>query len=137
MVVVGEKDANVTVKYVADDATANMDGNDLKGTSVRTKTSVLKGTAAHLMVLDKNSSTFGSYTGEYFPANKAYVLINGASGIKSLSIVFGDESTATGIRAVNTQKENKVTEGTKCIINGQIVIKTQEGYMNLMGVRVK
>ena len=65
------------------------------------------------------------------------MLINGANGIKALSIVFGDESTATGIRAVNTQKENKVTEGTKCIINGQIVIKTQEGYMNLMGVRVK
>ena len=137
VVVVGEKDANVTVKYVADDATADMTGNDLKGTSVRTKTSVLKGEATYLMVLDKKSSTFGSYTGEYFPANKAYVLIDGASGIKSLSIVFGDESTATGIRAVNTQKEIKVTEGTKCIINGQIVIKTQEGYMNLMGVRVK
>ena len=137
VVVVGEKDANVTVKYVAYDATADMTGNDLKGTSVRTKTSVLKGEATYLMVLDKNSSTFGSYTGEYFPANKAYVLIDGASGIKSLSIVFGDESTATGIRAVNTQKETKVTEGTKCIINGQIVIKTQEGYMNLMGVRVK
>ena len=137
VVVVGEKGANVTVEYVADAATADMTNNDLKGTSVRTKTSELKGTAAYLMVLDKNSSTFGSYTGEYFPANKAYVLINGANGIKALSIVFGDESTATGIRAVNTQKENKVTEGTKCIINGQIVIKTQEGYMNLMGVRVK
>ena len=56
--------------------------------------------------------------------------------MKSLSIVFGDEASATGINSVNV-KETKVAEGTKHIINGQIVIKTQNGYMNLMGVKVK
>ena len=60
----------------------------------------------------------------------------GANAVKSLSIVFGDEASATGINSVNV-KETKVAEGTKHIINGQIVIKTQNGYMNLMGVKVK
>ena len=137
VVVVGEKGANVTVKYTAEEATADMAGNELKGTSVRTKTSELKGTATHLMMLQKSTSAFVSYTGEYFPANKAYVLVGGgANAVKSLSIVFGDEASATGINSVNV-KETKVAEGTKHIINGQIVIKTQNGYMNLMGVKVK
>lgn len=137
VVVVGEKGANVTVKYTAEEATANMAGNELKGTSVRTQTSELKGAATYLMMLQKSTSAFVSYTGEYFPANKAYVLVGGgANAVKSLSIVFGDEASATGINSVNV-KETKVAEGTKHIINGQIVIKTQNGYMNLMGVKVK
>lgn len=137
VVVVGEKGANVTVKYTAEEATADVAGNELKGTSVRTKTSELKGAATYLMMLHKTTSAFVSYTGEYFPANKAYVLVNGgANAVKSLSIVFGDEASATGINSVNI-KETKVVEGTKHIINGQIVIKTQNGYMNLMGVKVK
>lgn len=137
VVVVGEKGANVTVKYTAEEATADMAGNELKGTSVRTKTSDLKGAATYLMMLQKTTSAFVSYTGEYFPANKAYVLVNGgANAVKSLSIVFGDEASATGINSVNV-KDTKVAEGTKHIINGQIVIKTQNGYMNLMGVKVK
>ena len=137
VVVVGEKGANVTVKYTAEEATADMAGNELKGTSVRTQTSELKGVATYLMMLQKSTSAFVSYTGEYFPANKAYVLVNGgANAVKSLSIVFGDEASATGINSVNV-KETKVAEGTKHIINGQIVIKTQNGYMNLMGVKVK
>ena len=137
VVVVGEKGANVTVKYTAEEATANVAGNELKGTSVRTRTSDLKGAATYLMMLQKSTSAFVSYTGEYFPANKAYVLVNGgANAVKSLSIVFGDEASATGINSVNV-KETKVAEGTKHIINGQIVIKTQNGYMNLMGVKVK
>lgn len=137
VVVVGEKGANVTVKYTAEEATADVAGNELKGTSVRTQTSELKGTATHLMMLHKTTSAFVSYTGEYFPANKAYVLVGGgANAVKSLSIVFGDEASATGINSVNV-KETKVAEGTKHIINGQIVIKTQNGYMNLMGVKVK
>ena len=137
VVVVGEKGANVTVKYTAEEATANVAGNELKGTSVRTRTSDLKGAATYLMMLQKSTSAFVSYTGEYFPANKAYVLVGGgANAVKSLSIVFGDEASATGINSVNV-KETKVAEGTKHIINGQIVIKTQNGYMNLMGVKVK
>ena len=137
VVVVGEKGANVTVKYTAEEATADVAGNELKGTSVRTKTSELKGAATYLMMLQKTTSAFVSYTGEYFPANKAYVLVGGgANAVKSLSIVFGDEASATGINSVNV-KETKVAEGTKHIINGQIVIKTQNGYMNLMGVKVK
>ena len=137
VVVVGEKGANVTVKYTAEEATADMAGNELKGTSVRTRTSDLKGAATYLMMLHKTTSAFVSYTGEYFSANKAYVLVGGgANAVKSLSIVFGDEASATGINSVNV-KETKVAEGTKHIINGQIVIKTQNGYMNLMGVKVK
>lgn len=137
VVVVGEKGANVTVKYTAEEATADVAGNELKGTSVRTQTSELKGAATYLMMLQKSTSAFVSYTGEYFPANKAYVLVGGgANAVKSLSIVFGDEASATGINSVNV-KETKVAEGTKHIINGQIVIKTQNGYMNLMGVKVK
>ena len=137
VVVVGEKGANVTVKYTAEEATADVAGNELKGTSVRTQTSELKGTATHLMMLHKTTSAFVSYTGEYFPANKAYVLVGGgANAVKSLSIVFGDEASATGINSVNV-RDTKVAEGTKHIINGQIVIKTQNGYMNLMGVKVK
>ena len=51
VVVVGEKAANATVKYTAEEVTADMAGNELKGTSVRTKTSDLKGAATHLMML--------------------------------------------------------------------------------------
>ena len=65
VVVVGEKGANVTVKYTAEEATADVAGNELKGTSVRTQTSELKGTATHLMMLHKTTSAFVSYTGKY------------------------------------------------------------------------
>ncbi|MGN0221982.1 MAG: hypothetical protein ACI4BA_07675 [Prevotella sp.] len=138
VIVAGEKGAAVTVEYVADDATADMDGNELKGTTVCTKTSDLQGVYQYLMVLQKSTNKFVSYTGEYFPANKAYVLLTGVvNKANQLSIVFLDDSTVTGINGVVAAEDANAAVGTKHIVNGQVVIKTQNGYVNLMGVAVK
>ena len=72
--------------------------NDLRGVDVRTEKSTL-GTGT-FYVLSKKGDDFGffEYTGEYMPAHKAYLLVNGEASARGFTMVFGDE---TGVTTTN------------------------------------
>jgi hypothetical protein len=87
VVIAGTKDAVVTVTATTDAAT-EVTGNDLKGTTAAAKTADLKGTAAKFLAFKKTTSTFTPYGGENFPANKAYILLDGENAPLSLEMVL-------------------------------------------------
>ncbi len=99
------------------------------------------GAANSIYCLGKLNGKAGLYrvsTSLDVPAGKAYLQAPLALKASVLNLVFSDSSETTAVKGISTQAEkNEAAIGTKHIINGQIVIKTQNGYMNLMGVQVK
>ena len=99
------------------------------------------GAANSIYCLGKLNGKAGLYrvsTSLEVPAGKAYLQAPLALKASVLNLVFSDSSETTAVKGISTQAEkNEAAIGTKHIINGQIVIKTQNGYMNLMGVQVK
>ena len=115
VVIAGDASANYTIKYVSTDASADVTENDIKGTVVRSLTSALAGSQT-LLALNSTAAQFQKYTGENFPATKAYLLVDASAPL--LSLVFNDGNT-TGINAV---------KGAELKVNGE--------YYNLAGQRV-
>lgn len=132
VIIAGDKGATVTITYTAT-TTPNLafPDNDLKGTNARTLTATLKGSAAKFLTLQKSTSKFIQYTGEYFPANRAYLLIESASAPESLEMVFADEATA--IKEVNADENANSATPVKVIKNGKLYI----GNFNVAGQQVK
>lgn len=135
VIVAGAKGAQFTISYVSDDATADMSGNQLCGTSVRTLTSTLAGGSV-LMAFNAPEAEFWEYTGEYFPANKAYYLTSAAVGAKSIKVVFADDEEATAVSSVNADAESAVNV-RKIFKDGMILLETTDGTYTLAGARVK
>lgn len=136
VIIVGEKGANATIGYTNKNATEVTD-NDLKGTTVRMLTSTLKDNYDKLLTLQKSTSKFIEYTGEYFPANRAYIAINNTPGSKAMSfdIKFADVTSVKNVEAVTSVNEAKAVK--KAIVNGRLVILTENGYVNALGQTVK
>lgn len=126
VVIAGTKGASATISYTTDDATVDVSDNDLLGTTSRTLTSELKGSASKFLTLQKSTSKFIQYTGTYFPAYKAYLLLN--SNTQSLDIEFENVTAINGV----AEAEVKTTP-VKVIKNGQLYI----GSYNVAGARIK
>ena len=129
VVIAGEKGAKISIVYT-DEAAATVSDNDLKGTTADAKTADLKGSAGKFLAFRTSTSTFTPYGGEYFPANKAYILLPAESVGASLEMVFDE---ATGINVVNANETEAKAAPVKVIKNGQLYI----GNYNVAGQLVK
>lgn len=132
VVIAGTPGATATINFTDDDATVDMEGNNLHGTTVRTLTSTLKGEYAKFITLQKSTGKFIPYTGEYFPANRAYMLLDSEGAAQSFDIVFDSE---TGVDAV---AEAKAELGVKKVVeNGKLVISNNGKKYNAAGAVIK
>ena len=131
IIIAGDKGATATVTYTTDDATADMSGNSLKGTTARVATSTLKNSATDKVVgFFKTPSAFKSYTGENFPANLAYFLLTAENAVESFDIVFDGE---TAINSIDANDNANSVAPVKVIKNGKLYI----GNYNVAGQLVK
>jgi len=131
IIIAGDKGATATVTYTTDDATAEMSGNSLKGTTARVATSTLKNSTTDKVVgFFKSSSAFKSYTGENFPANLAYFLLTAENAVESFDIVFDGE---TAINSIDANDNANSVAPVKVIKNGKLYI----GNYNVAGQLVK
>lgn len=139
VVIVGEKGSEATIAYTTEASTADMSYNILHGTTVRTLTADLKGEATKFLTLQKSTSKFVEYTGEYFPANRAYIITDNdntaLSKAMSFDIKFADATSVKNVEAVTSVNEAKAVK--KAIVNGRLVILTENGYVNALGQTVK
>ena len=102
-------------QFVKTTGATELDDNILKGTTERTLVSSLK-TKDNFYAFDKTDSKFKLYTGEYFPANKAY-FETGATLAPSAIRIELEENGATDIKSVE-EKETAV----KFFDGGRILI---------------
>lgn len=130
VIIAGDDASSYTLTYVSDDATADVTGNELLGVSVRTLTSTLAGSSTFL-ALNSSEAEFQEYTGTYFPANKAYLLIPSSS--RSLTMTFADDET-TLVKTININNDGAVR---KCLKHGKLLIETPKGVYTVQGVHVK
>jgi len=130
VIIAGDDGATYTLSYVPDEATAVVTDNELKGVTVRTLTSTLAGSST-LLALNSSKAEFQSYTGTYFPAAKAYILVPSAS--RQLKISFADEVTA--IKGVSFAENNSAAK--KYLKDGKMVIETAKGVFTLQGTAIK
>ena len=132
VVIAGDPGATATINFTDEAADVDMDGNNLHGTTVRTLTSTLKGDYAKFITLQKSTGKFIPYTGEYFPANRAYMLLDSEGAAQSFDIVFDSE---TGVDAV---AEAKAELGVKKVVeNGKLVISNNGKKYNAAGAVIK
>lgn len=132
VVIAGTPGANATINFTDEAADVDMEGNNLHGTTVRTLTSTLKGEYAKFITLQKSTGKFIPYTGEYFPANRAYMLLDSEGAAQSFDIVFDSE---TGVDAV---AEAKAELGVKKVVeNGKLVISNNGKKYNAAGAVIK
>ncbi|MGN0221710.1 MAG: chitobiase/beta-hexosaminidase C-terminal domain-containing protein [Prevotella sp.] len=117
------------------------EGNLIQGCTAATE---IDGTSNTIYCLGKLNGKGGLYkvsTTLEVPAGKAYLQVpNNGNSVQApeLIFVFDDGSETTAVKGISAQVEKEeVAVGAKRIINGQVVIKTQNGYVNLMGVTVK
>ena len=129
VVLAGEKNANVIIENTTADATT-VSNNDLKGTTAAALTADLKGDATKFLAFRTTTSTFTPYGGTNFPANKAYILLDGDNAPLSLEMVFDE---ATGINVVNASEAEAKAAPVKVIKNGKLFI----GNYNVAGQQVK
>lgn len=120
VVISTEGNGSVTITNTPATATADMAGNALLGTTSRIET------PANCMALNSDEGKFQSYTGTYFPANKAY-LVNGSSA--TLRVSFGE---ATAIKTVEVAKSNAVRYN----LAGQRVNANAKGIIVVNGKKV-
>ena len=132
VIIAGEDAASYEISYVGTDASAVTE-NDLHGVSARTLTSDLAGTST-LLALEKTSATFKEYTGTYFPANKAYLLVPSTS--RQLSMVFAGDDEVTAINGVESNDGTSTTI-RKYLKDGRLVIETANGLFNAAGARIR
>lgn len=120
VVISTEGNGSVTITNTSAAATADMLGNELYGTTSRIET------PANCMALNSDEGKFQSYSGAYFPANKAY-LVNPSSA--NLRVSFGE---ATAIKTVEAAKNNVVRYN----LAGQRVNASAKGIIVVNGKKV-
>ncbi len=137
VILAGTKGATATIAYTNNTATAEMEGNDLKGTTARVLTSTLKGEYAHFLAFQKTTNTFKEYNGTNFPANKAYVVTNDTEG-REFEMIFGEQENdeqgteTDGIAGVEAEKNANVAYN----LAGQKVGKDYKGIVIVNGKKV-
>ena len=134
VVIAGEDAASYTLTYVSDAASADVTENDLKGVCVRTQTSELAGSKI-LLALNSSAAEFQEYNGTYFPANKAYLLIDSYSPARQLVMTFENDEEPTAIKSINETGSPVITK--KYLRNGKLVIETAKGVYNMQGISIK
>ncbi len=94
---------NPVMTLKADNSTGDYSDNALKGLSVRTLASDVKTnySANTIYVMGNKSNKFGfhKYTGEYMPANKAFLAL-GSGSSAPLRMVIDDEEETTGVASM-------------------------------------
>ena len=88
---------------------SDTNGNDLRGISDRTlRSDVMNNNGANAIYTMGNTSAgfgFHKYTGEYVPAQKAFLPLNTSNGAKAiLTMVFAD--VTTGVKSVSSDNED-------------------------------
>jgi len=131
VILAGEPGATVNIAYTTSDATADMEGNALSGTTARTETATLKGSNTYFYAFQNTTNTFKEYTGTYFPANKAYVVSNTATSSREMTMEFG-ETTGISNLIVN---DNANIDANAPMYNlaGQKVSKNYKGIVIVNG----
>ena len=120
--------------YTFDETTGAtaIENNSLKGTSIRDLRTALQGNATYMMVLAGGTNTFKSYTADYLPANKAYILYTPIQGAPSIISLVEEESNATNINNIESSEE-----AVKFFQNGKLFIKKNGIVYDMMGTIVK
>ena len=132
VVIAGTPGATATINFTDDAHTVDMTGNNLHGTTERTLTSTLKGDYTTFITLQKSTGKFIPYTGEYFPANRAYMVLNNENAARSINIVFDN---ATGVDAI---AEAEAEVGVKKFVeNGKLVISNNGKKYNAAGAVIR
>ena len=133
VILAADKGATASIAYTSSAATADMDGNALGGTTARTLTATLKGGNTYFYAFQNTTNTFKQYTGEYFPANKAYVVSN-AQLSRGISMDFGE---TTGISNVDVNaNDNFDVNAPMYNLAGQKVGKSYKGIVIVNGKKV-
>ncbi len=122
-------------------STADYSDNALHGVDVRTATNTIRTMLGDngdgtFYVLGNTNSHFGfhKYTGEYMPANKAFLLLNGGSALtRSLNITWND-GDATGISTIETERETAQPQYYD--LQGRKVAHPTKGLYILRGKKV-
>ena len=115
------KSSGKPVMTLTEFGSSDTNGNDLRGISDRTKrTSVIsKFSANEIYTMGNTSVGFGfhKYTGEYVPAQKAFLPLNTSDGAKAQSLTIVFAIGATGIKSVspdsNVQNDWFSLDGTR------------------------
>lgn len=113
---------------------ASVSDNFLKGTTERTSRTTLQGTEDYLMALLKNEDKFVSYTGSYFPANRAYFAVtppNNNDAPSAIRIVE-DVNNTTSIKSIDVTEK-----AVKFIQDGKLYIKKNGITYDTLGRMVK
>ena len=103
----GTAEGTAAISYSNETPTANMEGNILEGTPKRVTTESLKEEETNtLYAFNKNASVFMPYTGEYFPAGKAFFQTATSPQQAPSAIRIEQENhTATDMEIVEGQRE--------------------------------
>ena len=136
VIVAGVPSETFGIAYVAEEATADVSGNVLKGTVNRSQTTELAG-GETIFAMQKSTATFKEYAGTYFPACRAYLVPEESMAAKAIPFfLVEDEEEATAVDAVEAS-ETSVEAVKKYVKNGRFVIETAKGSYNAAGARVK
>ena len=120
----GTAEGTAAISYSNETPTANMEGNILEGTSERVTTESLKEEETNtLYAFNKNASVFMPYTGEYFPAGKAFFQTATSPQQAPSAIRIEQENhTATDMEIVEGQKTKVKDRGEKFLRDGVLYI---------------
>ena len=120
----GTAEGTAAISYSNETPTANMEGNILEGTPKRVTTESLKEEETNtLYAFNKNASVFMPYTGEYFPAGKAFFQTAASPQQAPSAIRIEQENhTATELQTVEGQKSKVKDRGEKFIRDGVLYI---------------
>ena len=120
----GTAEGTAAISYSNETPTANMEGNILEGTSERVTTESLKTEETNtLYAFNKNASVFMPYTGEYFPAGKAFFqTATSPQQVPSAIRIEQENHTATDMEIVEGQKSKVKDRGEKFIRDGVLYI---------------
>ena len=102
---------------VTDDNVDELEDNSLKGSTMRDLSTVYKAGNSFLMVLEATTSNFVSYTGTYFPANKAYICYTPAPGAADHFRIIEGTNDATNVEDLDAK-----VNATKLFENGKLYI---------------
>ena len=115
-----------------DDEVDALENNSLKGTSIRNLRTTLQGNETYLMVLASGTNTFKSYTADYLPANKAYILYTPIQGAPSIISLVEEENNTTNINNIEYSEE-----AVKFFQNGKLFINKNGIVYDALGRIVK
>lgn len=135
----GTAEGTAAISYSNETPTANMEGNILEGTSERVTTESLKEEETNtLYAFNKNASVFMPYTGEYFPAGKAFFQTATSPQQAPSAIRIEQENhTATELQTVEGPKSKVKGRGKKFIRDGVLYILYDGLLYDALGHKIK